>query len=239
MRFYKPLIAIFIAATLSSCFKDFQHTIAGNGKMVTESRTLSAFEKVTASGSFDVEIIADSGSSRVEIDAESNIVPVIRTEIHGNELEIDFENHTWITTHKQIRIRVFTSRLSGMHLSGSGTMTAGNFSGSSMEAEVSGSGKIFFSFTGQHVDFDISGSGKITGTGKVVDQVMKVSGSGDLGALDMEAENSTIHISGSGSANVFATKTLNAEISGSGNVTYKGSPSVNSSISGSGKVIKW
>ena len=235
----KSFLALFLTASLASCYKDFQHRVVGNGNVITETRTLPSFEKVNSSGSFEIEIINDPSVSKVEVEAESNIIPVLETEVRGNELEIQFERNTSVRTHKRVKVKVFTGSLSGLSLSGSGTMNAAAFTGNSFESNVSGSGNISFHFTGTQASYDISGSGKITGAGKVTSQDIKVSGSGDIEALDLETENTAIDISGSGTAKVFATKTLKAEISGSGNITYKGNPFITSSISGSGKLIRW
>jgi hypothetical protein len=57
-------------------------------------------------------------------------------------------------------------------------------------------------------------------------------------ADNIESDDVTVEISGSGSTNVFAKKTLNARISGSGDVYYKGTPEITKSIRGSGSLVK-
>ncbi len=235
----KSLLAIFFATVFASCFNDFSRRIDGNGNIITVTRNLSSFEKVSSSGSFNIEIINDSTVSKVEIEAESNIIDVLQTEVRGNELEIEFKDNVCITTHKTIRIKVFTKKLSGISLSGSGNINTQAFTGDDFDARLSGSGDFTFDFTGKSIDYSISGSGTMTAKGKVTTQEIKVSGSGEIDALDLESENADIDISGSGKAKIFATKTLKAEISGSGDVYYKGTPAITTSISGSGKLKPW
>jgi hypothetical protein len=63
-----------------------------------------------------------------------------------------------------------------------------------------------------------------------------ISGSGSYNARDFKTTDSTVKISGFGSATITASQTLNATISGAGTVTYYGSPQVTQSVSGAGSV---
>ncbi len=55
---------------------------------------------------------------------------------------------------------------------------------------------------------------------------------------DCRARQYKARISGSGTADVLATDSLDVQISGSGTVTYSGNPKVQQDISGSGRLIK-
>ena len=66
---------------------------------------------------------------------------------------------------------------------------------------------------------------------------MRISGSGDIEALDMKTKRCDISISGSGDAEVWATDEIKASISGSRDIKYKGdAPKVHARASGSGDV---
>jgi len=82
------------------------------------------------------------------------------------------------------------------------------------------------------------GNGDITLSGQSRDLQSQISGSGDLKARDLQAENVKVGIRGSGDANVFASVSLDASISGSGDVNYRGNPKVTSTIHGSGSISK-
>ncbi len=238
-KIYKFIVIVLIFSSLTSCVEDFQRHIVGNGKIVSVTRNLSNFDIVSSSGSFNIEIIKDSISPRVEIEAEGNLIDFIETNVNGNELEIHNERRTNISHTKPINIKVFTNNLSGINLSGSGIINSNTFTGNNFEVGLSGSGNINFGFSGNSLTCSISGSGRISMIGKVIRQDIKVSGSGAIDALDMESENTIVDISGSGNAKIFATHSLDATISGSGDVTYKGNPLITTSISGSGKLIHW
>jgi hypothetical protein len=86
-------------------------------------------------------------------------------------------------------------------------------------------------------DINITGAGNVNISGAKQDLInFTISGVGDIDAYNLEVENCTIIISGTGNCKVFVNKNLNVSISGIGNVIYKGSPSVTQSISGIGSV---
>ncbi len=62
-----------------------------------------------------------------------------------------------------------------------------------------------------------------------------VTGSGDV-KLNVDAPEVVSEATGSGSAQVYASKQLDVRISGSGDVAYKGTPQINQHIAGSGSV---
>lgn len=83
----------------------------------------------------------------------------------------------------------------------------------------------------------ISGSGSISIAGYTNDLNHTTSGSGEFEGFDLESRDAYVKISGSGTANGYATETLNVQINGSGDVYYKGSPEITTNSSGSGSLI--
>jgi hypothetical protein len=63
-----------------------------------------------------------------------------------------------------------------------------------------------------------------------------ITGAGNIRALDMEARNVSLKITGSGNCEVNAFETLDVKITGSGDVKYKGSPQISKKVTGSGKI---
>ena len=85
----------------------------------------------------------------------------------------------------------------------------------------------------------LSGSGKIKLSGQTQKFSGDVSGSGDIRAMELMAEESNVQISGSGDVDVYSSVKVSANISGSGDIRYKGGAQVvSSNISGSGGVKK-
>jgi hypothetical protein len=109
--------------------------------------------------------------------------------------------------------------LTGLAVSGSGSVRVSNLMTNSLTTKI-------------------SGSGTIAASGAVNDQDVDISGSGRYQAEQMTSKAVKTQISGSGTASVLATDLLDVKISGSGTLTYGGNPQVTQELSGSGKLIK-
>ena len=62
-----------------------------------------------------------------------------------------------------------------------------------------------------------------------------ITGSGDFKGDQLKGKSTVVHITGSGSAKVYASEKLDTHITGSGDVYYAGRPLVNANSTGSGK----
>lgn len=238
MQIIKLIIIVSIISIFSqSCRKGGPWGIRGKGSNVTETRDLKDFDRIQLSIDADVYYTQDS-VYKVEISAQSNILTVLKVEVSGSELKLDFKRNVW--DHNKIKITVHSPNLKGLSISGSGDINVQNsVNTSDLELNISGSGNIYLPFlNSQNVSARISGTGdiKIAGGGTKT-ETLTVSGSGNIDAKDFVAENCTAKISGLGDISVHATEILNVTISGTGDVSYRGKPSVSSDISGLGKLI--
>ena len=213
--FYALLITAAVTS-LCSCSKD---RITGSGNVKTEDRQLTGFTKVSTQGSTNV-FITQGTSFKVSVKAYENLVPYLETEVVNGTLEVHYKDNTNVKN-DNAEVYVTMPSLAGTFISGSaGIAVEGIFSGTQLNASISGSGNIDFA-NGAYDNVDYQSSG-----------------SGNLGAFGLTAKHAAIAISGSGNASITATESLDVHISGSGTVYYKGNPEeVNSEISGSGKLI--
>jgi hypothetical protein len=231
------LVFIFITSiSLSSCWKtDYFPCVSPRGASVEEYRYAGKFDGINLRMQANVFVSAGQDYS-ITILAADNIIDLIETKSTGNTLVID-NSRCLRTRNNDVRIFITMPEISLLRVAGSGNIVVDNFfSGESITAEVSGSGKIYFSGDFDRITCSVSGSGTIDMDGSSRIQNSQISGSGRIDALNMESQNVDVRISGSGEACVFAVQKLDARISGSGNVYYKGNPSVNINISGSGNV---
>ena len=228
--------------------------IEGNNQVESETRMLVSFDKVRNEGTFNVYIKNDSVYS-VTVEAESNLIPHIRTIVNGNTLEIDTREN--LRNNYPIDVFVTTPTIRSAVLSGSGNILLDSLKTANMEIELSGSGNIdgyveadytltrisgsgniaLESFTATH-DVRISGSGSIDMIGEGVENKFSISGSGQIRSYNYEQVNCDAKISGSGDMFLNVTEGFWVNITGSGNVYYIGEPNLNVTITGSGQVIK-
>jgi hypothetical protein len=216
--FSLPILLAVFAVAMTGCFKE---NIVGSGSIVSENRTIGAsFKEIRVEGSMNV-LVKQGDSIKVTAKDYANILPYLDIRVVGNALVISYEKNAWISNSAG-EVTVVLPTLTGIELTGSGDIsTIGNFNFADLSLIISGSG-----------DFSLSGTCK--------NMNAKVTGSGDIRAYDLPTEVITAKISGSGSMQLNASRTLDATISGSGDIIYKGSPAtVTKSISGSGSVRKF
>ena len=242
MRF-KPVgifvICCMLAASVSGCLViDLNgcsaKKVKGSGNVVTEARQLPDFNRIHLKGSGKVFLTAGE-TSAVEIKTDDNILPIIKTEVSEAKLVISHENYSPRPTILHYFITV--NDLKGVAVSGSADITSDDkFVSDTFSADISGSGDMRLELEVGRLESDISGSGAMRFSGKADALDASITGAGTIRALDMQARNVSLKITGSGNCEVNASETLNVKITGSGDVRYKGSPQISKKVTGSGNI---
>ncbi|HYD20699.1 MAG TPA: DUF2807 domain-containing protein, partial [Flavipsychrobacter sp.] len=177
-------IATFALIALTTLFATScrKATLRGQGNIESETRNLSSFTTIVASGSTDVEVFPSS-ENKVIVTGYANLLPIFRTEVLGNTLYLDFEPEYWNVMNNNIKITLYTTDMDAVRLSGSGKVHIHKeLAANTMEIDISGSGDV----TVDHNEFDtfhckVSGSGTINARHAACDEVYaEISGSGDL-----------------------------------------------------------
>jgi len=233
------LSIVFFAFTTTSCRYVFSKRVSGNGNVISENRTVGQFKNVDVRGSIDVIVKQDTVSS-VKIQADQNLMEYIEVIDDGNTLIVRERSGFRLRPTKDIKVYVSAPLFSHISVSGAGDIISDGkiTSQENLSMHVSGAGDVTMDVNAPKVEASLSGSGTINLKGQSKDFDADISGAGDANCFEMLAENTSIEISGAGSADVYASVKLDVRVSGAGSVTYKGSPAVNQSISGAGSVNK-
>ena len=212
----QSLIYMTLALLILSCSKE---TLNGSGTLVSESRNVEYFNKVSSEGIFEVTITQGAQQS-VEVTADNNIISHIRTRVVNNELRLYLDNDNNYSN-LTVQIDLVVTSLNGLKNSGIGNIYATNI-------VEDGSFSIYNTGTG---------SINIEGASSSLDLVNE--GSGYIFGFDFMVNDCAIEIGGSGDVEVNCSNSLDVLIEGSGNVYYKDFPTINVSITGSGEVINY
>jgi hypothetical protein len=205
-----------------------------------QNRSVSGFNAITSSGSFNVYVKLD-GNESVRVDADADIINEIETVVEGNTLKIRFKDHfNWHHNIRKADVYVEAKSLEALTNSGSGGIKVdGTINASNFKAMLSGSGNINASVKSGSTHATISGSGNIKLSGSSGDADFVITGSGEISGRDLKTNAVSAVITGSGNIYVEAERSINAHITGSGSVLYSGNASsINSSTTGSGRVTK-
>jgi len=227
------LILLFTAFILVSC----NHT-SGSGNIVTEIRNTGSFDAISVSGSLEVELKTGDVTS-VVVEADDNIMKYIKTTVSGNTLKINTENmHSYSNVHMKVYL---TSRaINSIKASASADVVADNIlTGSGrLTFKASSSASIKAEVDAPEIETDANSSAAIILTGKTKTHKTEASSSADIKTFGLLSENTTAHVSSSGSIEVHASIRLDAHASSSGSIYYKGAAAVTKAESSSGMVRK-
>lgn len=209
----------------------------GNGNVVKQERKVESFNAIDVSGAFEVYLSQGTNQS-VFVEADENLLPMIRTEVRGGTLMIG--NEKPIRNSKSLKVYITVPELKSIELSGAVNLTSQNkLSFTELGLEISGATETNLELAVQKLEINSSGGSKMRFTGMANKVDLDVSGAADIQAYDLMAEVVSVNISGAGDAEVYATKELYADVSGAASVRYKGDPAkVDSNVSGAGSVKK-
>lgn len=227
-----PVLLILVALLLSACGL---RAVRGSGKLVTESRNVSDFDRVSLTSSGEVILIQGEEES-LTIETDDNVMRYVTSEVKHGALVLGTESGKLISA-TRLRFTLSVKDLTGLTVSGSGDITAERFDTDSLEIIVSASGEVRIdALTAEEVDVRITGSGDVELAGQVTGQEVTISGSGKYRGGDLRSETVSLTISSSGDATLWATDSLNVRLMGSGSASYYGNPKTDIWRSGSGKV---
>lgn len=179
-------------------FKD----VSGSGNIQTEQRNVGEFKSVDVSGAFKIEIVAQKDFS-VEVEADDNILPLVKTEVENGVLKISRESR--FLSRGKVLVRVSAPNIENLEVSGASKVALKDLSNESL-------------------NLDVSGASKIEINGKTSELKMEISGASKINAENLTAENVSVEASGASKIDVFVSNELNADLSGATKLTYSGDP---------------
>ena len=252
---YAFLFVLFFLPSLA-CATLNATAVTGSGEIVTQIIDVSRFDVVTLAASGDV-YIEQGNTESLTIEADDNILPLLRNRVIGGELILDTRPNQSLTPSQPIIYRLTIKDLSRVTLNGSGNFFVVPLETKKIEISLRGSGNISFDdltveqvaidligsgnidieeLAADRVETSMPGSGDITLNGKATLQNISIDGSGNYRAADLETSRAEIKIPGSADVFVWVLDELNTDVDGSGEIHYFGSPTVHESGLGSGNL---
>lgn len=237
MKKFSLLFCLFFIAASTQAIAQKQQ---GNGNVTTQERSISSYEGLNVSGSFNVEMIS-SMNGKLSITTDKNLLESIVTEVKDDVLIIRNKKKHYLRPSgaKKVIIKVPMADVNNVKLSGSGKIYADSaIAADSFKASSAGSGKIELSIKAETVSARLAGSGKINLKGSATNIKVKHAGSGSVRLQGIQAKNGTVSLAGSGSVYVRCSHKLDVSVAGSGSVRYFGEPKdkLHSKVAGSGSV---
>jgi len=205
----KLTLAALLSLSLAGCvvvLNDSSDYVKGNGTTTTETRSIASATGLRVENrhrvDMDVEVKVGGAPSLV-IEGDSNLVPLVHTEVRGDTLRVWTEER--IDSRKPIHVRYTVQRLDTLESTGS------------VHTEVHG-------LAGGPFTVSHTGSGYLELRGQVDRLDMRHTGSGQLYADGLDSKSAVVDMVGSGRVNIGSVRGdfLRVSSSGSGSFYARG-----------------
>jgi hypothetical protein len=211
------VVGITAALLLVGCTSTIRidNGVVGAGSVLTETREVGTdFDRVEVGGGIVLDVTVGPETS-VELEAQENLLPILRTEVTGGTLSVrNTENYA---ATEPVRLTVTVPRLVGVDLSGGsvGTVRA-------LDADV--------------FAVELTGGAELTATGTVRELSLLASGGSRARLEGLGAESAEIEVSGGGDARLAATERVAGDASGGSTVQVTGGASIEVEATGGSDV---
>lgn len=243
----KLLLAALISASLAGCVivvGDSSDSVRGNGASATESRNIASATALRVENRYgvgmDVEVNV-GGAPALVIEGDSNLVPLVRTEVSGDTLRVYTEER--LHSSNRIRVRYTAPRLTNLETSGAVNTEVQGLAGAPLQVLHSGSGRLELRGQVDRLDMRHAGSGQVYADGlESRSAKVNMSGSGRVNIGSVRGD--TLSVSATGSGNFYArgiVRALDVQLTGSGSAQLNDlrTDEANITSNGSGGVYAW
>jgi len=236
LKLVSLIVAALLISTLTGCVgvnlsSAYMPSVVGKGDLVSYTINVGKYNAVNMSLYCNI-VYKSAPSDTVTLEIQSNLRDYVVIEENRGTLVVRSTANISITDKPPV-LTISTPDLERVSLSGAGKFTTVDaITSDSFDFALSGAG------TGD-VDLDVgmcsimlSGTGTFNVSGKAGSIKVNLSGAGSLDALDLQAGDAEVDISGAGIVRVNCTDYLSIDAAGVGTVEYKGDPKMNMNTNG-------
>ncbi len=180
--------------------------VNGSGNVVTESRALGPFHRVSFSGIGHL-VLEQTGSPSLTITAEDNIQPLLVSEVVDGRLTLGVAPNTNLGRVQPIEFRLTTPTLDELSVTGAASVDAANIDTDRLEVIV-------------------NGVMTVTIAGRADEQDITIGGVSSYDAAALESRTVTVDATGVSRVVVRVSEVLTARVRIPASVTYIGNPTV-------------
>lgn len=229
------ITSIALLALASSCKK----SPLTNGKVITETREISAFDTLYLYDNIDVTLVC-SDTYKIEITTGENLIPNIISEADGERLLLRNDNTcNWLRSYDiPLEARIYyNSKISSIVYESVGNLHSETYISEEtlpcFKLQIKdGAGDIDLKVNCNDLYMTIhSGTNKITMRGSADYTYIYQKGLGPIYALNAPSNKTDVYSYESNNIYINCIEKLNASIYGIGDIYYKGNPEIKSYIS--------
>jgi len=216
MNWFRAVAFVALCVLVAGCGST--ERVKGSGNVISENRTVIEYDSIALNGTGHLEV-DQNGTESLSISADDNLLPLLVSEVKGNQLVLSVKSGYNLNPSKPIVFKVGAKNLKGISCAGDTTAVLKGLHTEELKLEIAGSGDISAEGAADRQDISIAGSGKYLGGG-------------------LKSKEAKINIAGSGDAVLAVSDLLEISIAGSGSIKYFGDPKVKQNVVGSGSITK-
>ncbi len=217
------VIVMAIALSISSCQFTDANAIKGSGELTTASHNLGFFNEIDLRGAYSVTL-SQGKNAMLTIETDDNLHELIEIEIVDKTLSI-VSNRETVLRPTRMDLLIIYPEINKLSIKGAGKVTASEkILSNKLFLDMSGAADLHLEIETESLHTRVSGAGNIYLRGMATHHHIELSGASNLKADELICKNTTISLSGAGSATVYASEILDASMSGVGKITYHGAP---------------
>lgn len=175
----------------------------GSGKIGTISRRVNEFKAINSQGNFD--IVYRRGPYDLEIKGDDNLIPLLSTQVVGNELKLSMDK-PYSTEHPLV-VSISAPRIESFKIDGGS------------DVKIQG-------IKNERLTLELRGAVDVVAEGTVSRLRLRIQGTGDFTAKTLIADYVDVDMLGAGDAEITARKELSVKLVGMGDIIYYGRPAV-------------
>ena len=227
---------LLLLVTTTSCFMDVLGGIKGNGEVVCEDRTNSSnFSEIIVQQGIQV-YLTQGNSTSLKVEADENIIDILRTEVKNNQLKIYFDKNVYKASSRKVYLT--TNDISKIETSsGAFVKTENTIETTALQLDSSSGSSIKIYVNANEISSSTSSGATIDIYGKTKEFSASSSSGSAIDADKLETINATAKASSGANIDLNVSGKLIAKASSGGDIDYEGNPSeVNKDTSSGGSV---
>jgi len=189
----------------------------GSGHLATEVREVGDFDGIVAEGAVRV-VVEDGPTGTLEVTAEDNLVPFMRSDVVGGVLRLGPAARTSMSRTREVVFRVRARHLERIEASGACVVEVGGIETDRLEALLSGASSLQAEGVADAARFGVSGASRVH-------------------AAELRIRTLDATISGASYGLFGVSELLEATVTGASSLEYIGDPVVVAHTSG-GSVVR-
>lgn len=227
MKILTSVILILLSLTLCSWASQGTER---KRKVETETREVGFFNKINSSG--PVQLILQKGeTNKVTVEAESNIIEYVITEVEGDKLIVRMTGSWNNEKIKQpILVHVTLPELREIKAKAASSVESKEvWESPELKLDASSAARISLAVKTRNLELEVVSAASIIISGETVELEAELTAAGTLKAGELVAERADVKISSTAYAVINVQNELSYDVSAIGKLKYYGSPEITNS----------